>query len=166
MIFKTTPTQTVHLAYIITKMSEIGYDANFLALAFKWGSQDQGIYDLMNLWAEAKDGEQNEIIKDIRLLVHHWEHWESKKIPIIGHEVLTFPDSKSEMWVACWVRRDIVASGNSETDAIKSLFKTIAYQWIANEMPSEDGLRVGQTPRPPNDVVKEWRRRHQEAHKD
>lgn len=77
---------------------------------------------------------------------------------LVGTEILTFWDETA--WVACWVRRDIVAQGDTECKAVDSLLVTIAYEWILHELHPESEP----VPVPSPERVAEWRKRHAEAH--
>lgn len=66
--FKTTDDQVIHIATIVVEMSAAGLDPAFIRAASELARTDQGIYDLMALWLDAKgDGaERDEIAADLQ----------------------------------------------------------------------------------------------------
>ena len=66
--FRTTPDQILKLAAIVLEMEKAGVDRNFIVDADELARKDQGVYDLMALWADAASdqAERDEIIADIQ----------------------------------------------------------------------------------------------------
>lgn len=66
--FKTTDDQVIHIATIVVKMKSAGLDPAFIVAASELARTDQGVYDLMALWLDAKgdDTERDEIIADLQ----------------------------------------------------------------------------------------------------
>ena len=66
--FRTTPDQILKLAAIVLEMEKAGVDRNFIVDADELARRDQGVFDLMELWAAAgKDqAERDEVIADIQ----------------------------------------------------------------------------------------------------
>lgn len=69
--FKTTLDQVFALTGIMSKMRDAGVDPAFILEAQDLARTDQGVFDLMELWAELPDGdpERNECIADIQDLI-------------------------------------------------------------------------------------------------
>jgi hypothetical protein len=65
--FRTTPDQVLKLAAIVLEMEKSGVDRNFIVDADELARKDQGVVDLMALWADAANdqAERDEIIADI-----------------------------------------------------------------------------------------------------
>src|SRR5690348_11400770 len=65
--FRTTPDQVLKLAAIVLEMEKSGVDRNFIVDADELARKDQGVFDLMALWADAANdqAERDEIIADI-----------------------------------------------------------------------------------------------------
>jgi len=68
ILFKTTEDQILHLASIVVDMKSAGLPPRFIVDAYRIAQTDQGVYDLMALWAEAANDphERDEIIADIQ----------------------------------------------------------------------------------------------------
>ncbi len=66
--FRTTPEQILRLAAIILKMEKAGVDRTFIVEADELARRDQGVFDLMELWAAAAHdrAEREELIADIQ----------------------------------------------------------------------------------------------------
>ena len=66
--FKTTAEQVINLAKIVTEMNQAGLNQSFIVAASELGRSDQGVYDLMMLWSDAKAdlAERDEIVADIQ----------------------------------------------------------------------------------------------------
>jgi DNA invertase Pin-like site-specific DNA recombinase len=67
ILFKTTPDQVMRLASIMVEMKATGIDSNFVVAASELARSDQGVFDLMALWAASRDAiERDEIVADIQ----------------------------------------------------------------------------------------------------
>ena len=66
--FRTTPDQVLKLAAIVLEMEKAGVDRNFIVEADELARRDQGVFDLMALWADAAGdpAERDEIVADIQ----------------------------------------------------------------------------------------------------
>lgn len=73
--FRTTPDQILNLASIMVGMERAGLDRDFIVKASELARSDQGVYDLMALWAEAENepGEREQIVADIQASVDDYE---------------------------------------------------------------------------------------------
>ena len=69
--YQTTVEQVLALAGIVRQMQRAGLDARFIVAAYELGRVKQGVFDLMELWAELPDGdpERDECIADIQDLI-------------------------------------------------------------------------------------------------
>jgi DNA-binding phage protein len=64
--FKTTPDQVLRLASIVVEMGKAGIDHQFIADIQTVAQQDQGAFDLMEMWSNAGDAaERDEIVADL-----------------------------------------------------------------------------------------------------
>lgn len=91
------------------------------------------------------------------------EAGEPKQSELVGTEILTFPEGP-DLWVACWIRRDIVSQGRTEKEAVRSLLDAIALTWIWQEEYRARNVNVADTPATPLDVISGRRARHVAAH--
>lgn len=66
--FRTTPDQVLKLAAIVLEMAKAGIDREFIVDADELARKDQGVFDLMALWADSANdqAERDEIISDIQ----------------------------------------------------------------------------------------------------
>lgn len=66
--FQTTPEQVMTLASIVVEMKAAAIDPAFIVKAFELARVDEGIYDLMAMWAAGKGdpNEQDEILADLQ----------------------------------------------------------------------------------------------------
>jgi len=66
--FRTTPDQILKLAAIVLEMEKAGVDRNFIVEADELARRDQGVFDLLDLWAGAANdqAERDEVIVDIQ----------------------------------------------------------------------------------------------------
>lgn len=80
--FKTTLDQVFALTGIMSKMRDAGVDPAFILEAQDLARTDQGVFDLMELWAELADGdpERDEAIADIQDLID--DHREAPATPL------------------------------------------------------------------------------------
>lgn len=81
---------------------------------------------------------------------------------LVGTEVLTWRetvDGGDKVWVAAWARRDVVAQGPTEQEAVRRLTMTIAITWMLQEA---DGGEP--PPLVPEKRLQRWRRLHDEEH--
>jgi DNA-binding phage protein len=69
--FKTTPEQVVALARIVTQLNEAGVSLEFIRDAHDLACVDQGVFGLMELWAELPEGdaERDEALADIQDMI-------------------------------------------------------------------------------------------------
>ncbi len=89
--FQTTDEQKLHLADIIVKMKKERLDERFVAAAAKIAWDDQGAFDLMNLWGETSDkAERDEIVADIQDTIddHESAPAQPTKLPYIRFDQL------------------------------------------------------------------------------
>jgi DNA-binding phage protein len=90
--FQTTPEQVMTLASIVVEMKAAGVDPAFIVKAFELARVDEGIYDLMAMWAAGKSdpNEQDEILADLQdsLDDYHDAPSESLKKPYIKFDQL------------------------------------------------------------------------------
>ena len=63
--FKTTPDQVLRLASIVVEMGNAGISHQFIADIQTIAQQDQGAFDLMDMWSKADDDEKDEIVADL-----------------------------------------------------------------------------------------------------
>lgn len=80
--------------------------------------------------------------------------------PFVGTEILTFYDEVA--WVACWIRRDIVAQGPSEEVAVERLIHVIAMHCLLDS--KHDTEPLSNIPKPDATLILEWRARHEISH--
>jgi hypothetical protein len=85
---------------------------------------------------------------------------EKTEPPLVGTEILTFFDKVA--WVACWIRYDIVAQGETEKQAVDRLLRAISYHCIYDAKRPRALLK--EVPKPSPKLVDEWKRRHELAH--
>lgn len=78
----------------------------------------------------------------------------------VGSEILTFRDG--EMWVACWKHYYVCAQGESETQAVDRLFRTIAIEALIRARDCEGTFF--ECPVPAERLVQYWRLLHDEEH--
>jgi DNA-binding phage protein len=66
--FQTTPDQVVRLAEITVSMAAVGLDRRFVAAISDLARTDQGVFDLLEMWADAEgdDEERDEILADLQ----------------------------------------------------------------------------------------------------
>lgn len=66
--FKTTQEQVLRLAHISIEMERAGLAPGFIVAASDLARHDQGVYDLLAMWQEAKSdpGERDELVADIQ----------------------------------------------------------------------------------------------------
>lgn len=64
--FQTTPDQRMKLAEIMVGMQKAKLDALFIDNASELARFDQGVFDLMELWHQAKAADRAEIVADIQ----------------------------------------------------------------------------------------------------
>ncbi len=66
-LFQTTDDQKVRLFEIAAAMATSGLESSFIAAAVALAGESEGIYDLMELWADQADaGSRDEIVADIQ----------------------------------------------------------------------------------------------------
>jgi hypothetical protein len=80
--------------------------------------------------------------------------------PYVGTEILTFYDEVA--WVACWVRKDIVAQGPTEEVAIERLIHVIAMHCLLDGKGAREPL--SNIPTPDSKTISEWRIMHELCH--
>jgi DNA-binding phage protein len=66
MPFRTTPEQRLKLAQIVVEMQKAKLDPAFIDSASELARLDQGVFDLVELWQEAKAADKMEILADIQ----------------------------------------------------------------------------------------------------
>lgn len=90
--FKTTDDQILHLSTIVVEMKGAGLEPAFIVAASELARTDQGVYDLMALWLDAKgdDAERDEIIADLQDSIDDYQDAPSSplKKPYIRYEQL------------------------------------------------------------------------------
>ncbi len=66
--FKTTPEQVMKLAQIMVAMKKAKLDESFIVAASDIAREDQGVFDLMELWLRAAGdrAERNELVADLQ----------------------------------------------------------------------------------------------------
>ena len=73
MPFRTTPEQVLELAGIVVAMQKAKLPTQFIFDAQKVAQLDQGVFDLMEMWLNAKKGdERDEVVADIQELVEDY----------------------------------------------------------------------------------------------
>lgn len=84
---------------------------------------------------------------------------------LVGREILTFKsEGHDDCWIACWVRRDVLAQGPTEVEAVNRLFKIIAFEWIMREEAKAKNELIAELEPPPVEVLAEWLKSHNETH--
>lgn len=85
---------------------------------------------------------------------------------LVGTEILTFREhgEDGDIWVAGWIRRDVVSQGRTEQEAVRSLLDAIALTWLWHEEYKARGENVAETPATPPEEVAEWRKLHDAEH--
>lgn len=69
--FPTTKAELIKLEFILEKLKLEKFDKDFIFDCKAIASDDQGVFDLLNLWFEGTDiNENNECINDIRQILH------------------------------------------------------------------------------------------------
>lgn len=72
-LFKNTPEQLIQLESIISKMHNSGLPSTFVQAAKNLAENDQGVFDLMELWYnETDENEKKLIINDINGI--NWDY--------------------------------------------------------------------------------------------
>ncbi len=66
MPFKTTPEQRLKLAQIVVEMQKAKLDPSFIDNTAELARLDQGVFDLVDLWHQAKTADRAEILADIQ----------------------------------------------------------------------------------------------------
>ncbi len=64
--FQTTTAQILQLASFVVKMNQAGLDQTFIVNAYDLARTDQGVFDLIELWHDAKAADREEIVADIQ----------------------------------------------------------------------------------------------------
>ncbi len=85
--FKTTDAQCIQLARIVVAMSDAGLDATFVRRAQDLAREDQGAYELLELWSEEDDeSERKEILADMQDMLDEADDLPSRPLekPYIG----------------------------------------------------------------------------------
>jgi hypothetical protein len=83
----------------------------------------------------------------------------SSSMVLIGTEVFTF--TSGIQWVACWLRRDIVAQGRTEREAFDNLVHAIGIHAMLNASLGVEKILGNE---PPPEVVEEWKALHAKEH--
>lgn len=80
--FPTTSDQKLKLATFVVEMMNAGLDHGFIADASELARVDQGVYDLFEMWAEAKASpeERDQIVADIQDLLD--DHKDAPREPV------------------------------------------------------------------------------------
>lgn len=90
--FKTTDDQVIHIASIVVEMKATGLGAAFIVAASELARTDQGVYDLMAMWLDAKgdDAERDEIVADLQDSIDDYRDAPSvpQQKPYIGYDQL------------------------------------------------------------------------------
>lgn len=72
MLFQTTPTQRLALVKLANNMRDAGVPTDLIARAETLARDDQGVFELMQLWSDAtNDDDRRATIADIESLI--WE---------------------------------------------------------------------------------------------
>lgn|GEM_PF-2319831 len=80
---------------------------------------------------------------------------------LVGREILTFREG--DVWVAVWVRFDLLAQGDTEREAVQRLVRTIAHQAIA-DAERGDLNSFGSAPPVSRELLRRWRGAHARSH--
>ncbi len=90
--FKTTDDQVIHIATVVVEMKKADLEPAFIVAASELARTDQGVYDLMALWLDAKgdDPERAEIVADLQEAIDDYQDAPSSPIkkPYINYEQL------------------------------------------------------------------------------
>jgi len=89
--FKTTDAQCIQLARIVVAMSDAGLDAGFVRRANDLAREDQGAYELLELWSEEEDErEREEILADMQDMLDEADDLPARPLekPYIGFDQL------------------------------------------------------------------------------
>ena len=90
--FQTTPDQVVRLAEITVSMAAAGLDRRFVASISDLARTDQGVFDLLAMWADAEgdDDERHEILADLQESLDDYEDAPSQPLqkPYIPFDAL------------------------------------------------------------------------------
>jgi len=80
-LFQTTPEEQVQISKIATSMSAVGLPASFIAGICDLARNDQGIFDLMTLWQDSGESEEERAAVEADLQEHLDEAQEAPATP-------------------------------------------------------------------------------------
>lgn len=80
--------------------------------------------------------------------------------PIVGTEILTFKED--DLWIAVWVRKDVIGYGATETIAVQKLMDNIALNCVWNTMDGKDPFDG--IDEPDVNLLAEWYQKHKNCH--
>lgn len=90
--FKTSDAQCIQLARIVVAMSDAGLDVGFVRRAQDLAREDQGAYELLELWSEEEDDEREreEILADMQDMLDEADDLPARPLekPYIGFDQL------------------------------------------------------------------------------
>ncbi len=89
--FKTTDAQCIRLAHIVVEMNAAGLDQAFVRRAHDLAREDQGAYELLELWSEEDDqAEREEILADMQEMLDEADDLPTRPLekPYIGYDQL------------------------------------------------------------------------------
>jgi hypothetical protein len=76
LIFQTTLEEKLRIPNIIIQMNKAGIDKELVNEASTLAFQDQGVFDLMELWLEERsEAERAELIKDIQFSIKEYKDY-------------------------------------------------------------------------------------------